>query len=59
MLTGSAAWIRGEIVQRTPVGRSVLVSVLALESEVAGDEAGAPLVYHDRRYHQIGEHTVL
>ena len=59
VLTGSAAWIRGEIVQRTPVGRSVLVSVLALESEVAGDEAGAPLVYHDRRYHAIGEHTVL
>ena len=57
VLTGSVAWIRGEIVQRTPVGRSVLVSVLALESEVA--EAGAPLVYHDRRYHAIGEHTVL
>ena len=59
VLAGSAAWIRGEIVQRTPVGRSVLVSVLALESEVAGDEAGAPLVYHDRSYHAIGEHTVL
>lgn len=57
VLTGSVAWIRGEIVQRTPVGRSVLVSVLALESEVA--EVGAPLVYHDRRYHAIGEHTVL
>ena len=46
VLTGSAAWIRGEIVQRTPVGRSVLVSVLALESEVA--EAGAPVLARGR-----------
>jgi flavin reductase (DIM6/NTAB) family NADH-FMN oxidoreductase RutF len=58
VLTGSAAWIRGEIVQRTPVGRSVLVSVLAVESDVA-DHASTPLVYHDRRYHGIGDHSVL
>jgi flavin reductase (DIM6/NTAB) family NADH-FMN oxidoreductase RutF len=59
VLSGSAAWVRGEIVQRTPVGRSVLVSVLAVESEVAADAASTPLVYHDRRYHGIGEHSVL
>lgn len=59
VLTGSAAWVRGDIVQRTPVGRSVLVSVLARESGVATDQPGGPLVYHDRSYHGIGEHTVL
>lgn len=59
VLEGSGAWVRGEIVQRTPVGRSVLVSVLARESGVADEPSGSPLVYHDRRYHGIGEHTAL
>lgn len=59
VLSGAAAWIRGEIVQRTDVGRSVLVSVLALESGAAGERAAGPLVYHDRRYHGIGEHTAI
>lgn len=59
VLTGSAAWVRGEILQRTPVGRSFLVSVLALESDVATDDPSSPLVYHDRSYHGIGDHSVL
>ena len=58
VLTGSA-WVRGEIVQRTPIGRSVLVSVLARESGAASTPPTSPLVYHDRRYHGIGEHTAL
>ena len=59
VLAGVAAWVRGEVVQRTAVGRSFLVSVLALESEVAAGEPSGPLVYHDRSYHAIGEHTAL
>ena len=59
VLAGSGAWVRGDIVQRTPIGRSVLVSVLARESGVASERPSSPLVYHDRRYHGIGEHTVL
>ena len=59
VLTGAPAWVRGEMVQRTPVGRSVLVTVLALESDATEDRTGGPLVYHDRRYHGIGEHTAL
>jgi flavin reductase (DIM6/NTAB) family NADH-FMN oxidoreductase RutF len=59
VLTGDAAWVRGEVVQRTAVGHSVLVSVLALESVVAPEQPSAPLVYHDRTYHGIGDHSVL
>ena len=59
VLTGSAAWVRGEVLQRTPVGRSYLVSVLALESDVPSDPESGPLVYHDRSYHGIGDHSVL
>ena len=59
VLTGSAAWVRGEVVQRTPVGRSYLVSVLALESDVPTGTPSDPLVYHDRSYHGIGDHSVL
>jgi len=59
VLVGSAAWVRGEVLQRTPVGRSFLVSVLALESDVPADVSSRPLVYHDRSYHGIGDHSVL
>jgi flavin reductase (DIM6/NTAB) family NADH-FMN oxidoreductase RutF len=59
VLAGTGAWVRGEILQRTPVGRSVLVSVLARESGTAETPRTSPLVYHDRRYHGIGEHTAL
>jgi flavin reductase (DIM6/NTAB) family NADH-FMN oxidoreductase RutF len=59
VLVGSAAWVRGEVVQRTPVGRSFLVSVLALESDVPAEVPSGPLVYHDRSYHGIGDHSVL
>ncbi len=59
VLAGSAAWVRGEVLQRTPVGRSFLVSVLALESDVPAADSSSPLVYHDRSYHGIGDHSVL
>ena len=57
VLDDSPAWLRGKIIQRTPVGRSFLVSVLVLQSEQPAP--GAPLVYHDRTYHSVGDHTVL
>ena len=57
VLDGNQAWVRGRVVQRTAIGRSFLVSVLALEAHQAG--ATAPLVYHDRTYHAVGEHTAI
>jgi flavin reductase (DIM6/NTAB) family NADH-FMN oxidoreductase RutF len=57
VLDDSPAWLRGEILERTPVGRSFLVSVRVLEAEQPAP--AAPLVYHDRTYHSVGDHTVL
>lgn len=51
------AWVRGEVVQRVPAGSSFLVLVRVLES--AQGEPVAPLVYHDRAYHQLGEGSAL
>jgi flavin reductase (DIM6/NTAB) family NADH-FMN oxidoreductase RutF len=58
VLDGSAGWFRGRVLDRTPVGRSHLVSVLVLDAAEASAPA-APLVYHDRRYHAVGEHSAL
>lgn len=57
VLDGSPSWVRGRILQRTAIGRSFLVSVLALE--VHGSGSAAPLVYHDRTYHTVGDHTAI
>ncbi|MCF4120960.1 flavin reductase family protein [Antribacter sp. KLBMP9083] len=51
------SWVRGRVVQRTPVGDSFLVSVRALRSSVS--QGTSPLVYHDRTYHRIGDHSAL
>jgi flavin reductase (DIM6/NTAB) family NADH-FMN oxidoreductase RutF len=57
VLDGSPSWVRGRIVQRTAIGRSFLVSILALEAHEA--EHRSPLVYHDRTYHTVGDHTAI
>jgi flavin reductase (DIM6/NTAB) family NADH-FMN oxidoreductase RutF len=57
VLDGSPSWVRGRVVQRTAIGRSFLVSVLALEAVQAA--SAPPLVYHDRTYHAVGDHTVI
>ncbi|MET0694449.1 MAG: flavin reductase family protein [Propionibacteriaceae bacterium] len=57
VIDGAPAWIRGRVVQRTPVGSSYLVAVLATDSShTAG---AAPLVYHDRVYHQITDESAI
>jgi flavin reductase (DIM6/NTAB) family NADH-FMN oxidoreductase RutF len=57
VLEGSAAWVRGRVVQRSAIGRSFLVSVLALEATEGAPTS--PLVYHDRTYHAVGEDTAI
>jgi flavin reductase (DIM6/NTAB) family NADH-FMN oxidoreductase RutF len=52
VIDGAVSWVRGRVVQRTPVGGSYLVSVRALSH---GTQDVTPLVYHDRTYHQIGD----
>lgn len=57
VLDGALTWLRGTVVQRTPVGDSYLVSVLASQSSTRPD--AQPLVFHDRTYHRIGDHTAI
>lgn len=57
VLEGSPSWVRGRVLQRTAIGRSFLVSVLALEAVQSGTTL--PLVYYDRTYHAVGDHTIL
>lgn len=62
VIDGAISWVRAEVVQRAGVGGSYLVTVLALESSVVeqrASETSRPLVYHDRRYHRIGDHSAL
>jgi len=52
VLLGTAAWVRGEIEQRIPVGDSTLVTVRVARSR--RDRATRPLLYVDRAYHRLG-----
>jgi flavin reductase (DIM6/NTAB) family NADH-FMN oxidoreductase RutF len=53
VIEGAVAWLRGRVVQRTPVGDSHLVSVRALSCAVAS--GAPPLVYHDRAYRMVND----
>ena len=49
-------WIRGRITSKMDAGNSTVVAVEALEIKDATDQdPGAPLVYHDRTWHVLGE----
>ncbi|GAA3850385.1 flavin reductase family protein [Streptomyces sedi] len=57
VIDGAHAWIRARVLERTPVGGSYLISLLALQAEVR-TETG-PLVFLDRTYHRLGPHSAL
>jgi flavin reductase (DIM6/NTAB) family NADH-FMN oxidoreductase RutF len=50
------SWIRGRIVSRTPAGGSKIILIEALEAHVVA-HSPAPLVYHDRTWHALGDHS--
>jgi flavin reductase (DIM6/NTAB) family NADH-FMN oxidoreductase RutF len=52
-------WIRGRILNRLQAGGSTVFVVQALEASELLDEFSAPLVYHDRRWHRLGDHSAL
>jgi len=63
-LPAAHAWIRGAIVNRFTVGGSTLVVVNATDANYpepdsadASAEIARPLVYHNRTWHQLGEHS--
>lgn len=64
---GVKVWIRGKVVNRMDAGGSTVIVVHALESSISAEEqdeplamsstAAAPLVYHSRTWHQLGDHS--
>lgn len=57
---GAHAWIRGRVINRMAAGSSTVVAVHALEAEITADAtASAPLVYHNRSWHHLGEHSTI
>jgi flavin reductase (DIM6/NTAB) family NADH-FMN oxidoreductase RutF len=57
-LPGAPVWIRGRVINRMEAGGSTVVAVHALQADISGADV-APLVYHNRTWHHIGEHSRL
>ncbi|GAA4430872.1 flavin reductase family protein [Georgenia halophila] len=58
LLDGVGAWLRGRVVNKMDAGGSVVVAVQPLETQVP-DAGEAPLVYHNRTWHALGEESRL
>jgi flavin reductase (DIM6/NTAB) family NADH-FMN oxidoreductase RutF len=57
---GAQTWIRGRVVDRMPAGGSLVFAVHALDSGSAPDDLlSSPLVYHNRRWHSLGDHSSI
>lgn len=58
---GVRAWIRGAIVNRLDAGGSTIITVQALQTHIERDhapgESGDALVYHNRLWHRLGDHS--
>lgn len=55
VLDGTAGWITGRVQQRVPAGGSHLIIVAADHAELSSSN---PLVYRNRRYHQLIEYEI-
>lgn len=60
---GARAWLRCAIINRMDAGGSTVIAAQALQAHItrdvtATDSAGA-LVYHNRTWHHLGEHSRL
>ncbi len=57
------AWARCAVIGRMDAGTSTVIAAHALQSRVARDvepgTTGAALVYHNRTWHRLGEHSVI
>lgn len=58
------AWLRGKIVNQMDAGDSTVVAVQVLEVNVPDAESRDaekchPLVYHNRTWHQLGDHSAM
>ncbi|MGC5224439.1 flavin reductase family protein [Micromonospora sp. DT81.3] len=55
------AWARCAVIERMDAGSSTVIAAHALQSHVERDIAagtsGDPLVYHNRSWHRLGDHS--
>lgn len=58
-LPAAPTWIRGRIINRMDAGGSTVVAVHALQAKQTDGTDPAPLVYHNRAWHHIGDHSRL
>ncbi|MFT4123518.1 MAG: flavin reductase family protein [Microbacteriaceae bacterium] len=58
-LPAAPTWIRGRIINRMDAGGSTVVAVHALQAKQTDGHDPAPLVYHNRNWHHLGEHSLL
>jgi len=57
---GARAWVRCAVINRIDAGGSTVIAAHALQSNVARDvDAGDALVYHNRTWHRLGDHSRL
>lgn len=58
---GVRAWVRCAVIGRMDAGSSTVIAAHALQSQLNRDvepgEAGDALVYHNRTWHRLGEHS--
>jgi flavin reductase (DIM6/NTAB) family NADH-FMN oxidoreductase RutF len=57
VIADASSWLRGEILERTPVGSSYLIAARAIDCRTATPTA--PLVFHDRAYHRVDGSSAL
>ena len=60
---GARAWVRCAIVSRMDAGGSTVIAAhglqASIERDVAPGEGGNALVYHNRSWHRLGDHSLL
>ncbi|MFT4228809.1 MAG: flavin reductase family protein [Microbacterium sp.] len=57
---GVRAWVRCAVIDRMDAGGSTVIAAHALQSSVARDaDGGDALVYHNRTWHRLGQHSRL
>lgn len=56
---GVPVWIRGRVINRMEAGDSTVIAIHALEAVHADEHAAAPLVYHNRTWHALGDASRL
>lgn len=60
---GVRSWVRCAVVSRMDAGTSTVIVAHALQSHVerpvAAGETGEALVYHNRTWHRLGDHSAL